>query len=889
MSDALMRALAAGATVVTPNRRLARHLADAHDRAQLAAGLRAWPSAHVLPWTSWIAAMEGEAVAAGESPPLTRLSPHASSLLWRSAIEADGAHLPDAGALAELSAEAWELVRAYGAGAESWRAWTGRDDEPAAFARWAERYRAALEARRAADSAEAPDRVARAAASMPSWRGRSIALAGFLDLDPQQRRVVEALGRAGARVAHLSTLGDAAAVPRRTEFPSERHELAAALAWARRAVDRREGVRVGIVVPDLAQRLASVRLAAIDALGVPDEGERRLPAWNVSLGTPIDSVPIVAAAIDLITLAWTALPIGRAAMLLRSAHLPGAAAGARFPRAGVERTWLERGVDPVGAIDAITALQACGDSLAGRLAAMSTRAKRVRRATRHGWVDAWRAALAAAGWPGDRTLGSAEHQAAGALDEHFAAFAALDALEVRGVEVAASEALGAFSSILASSPFQPESTGAPIQILGLYEAVGLPFDALWVSGMSDESLPRAPRPNPLLPVAWQREHGVPRSDAARELAHARELVSWLLRAAPDVVVSHATTIDDRPASRSAVFPEAPAVAMPVPATPARAMFEARPRLERLSDDVAPPYAPGERVKAGSGLVAAQSECPFQTLASKRWRADPWPEAATSLTPMERGTLVHAALAAFWRATGDRASLLALASDPARYAEARQGAASEAIAALDAHRWERIPEAVRALERDRLARVLGEWLAVEASRPPFTMLDVEHETAFALGPLTLALRLDRIDRLADGGVAIVDYKTGGIPAIAKWQAERPEGVQMALYTLAWRAAHPGEPVRAAVMGQVRRGESKAVGIYADEDARFGERPGRADDSVVKWADLERRWDELMRGLAEAFARGEAAVAPRDANSCRYCARQALCRVGSTAAAEGEPDE
>ena len=886
MSDALARALA-GVTVVTPNRRLARFLADRHDRAQLAAGRRAWPSAQVLPWPAWIASMEAEAVAAGALPPLTRLSSHGSALLWRSAVEADAALVPDAGALGESAVEAWGLVRAWGAGAESWRAWTGRDDEPGAFARWAERYRAALAAREATDSAEAPDRVARAAASMPSWRGRGIALAGFLDLDPQQGRVVEALERAGARVERLSTLGSVAATPRRAEFASVRHELAAALGWARAAVERREGARVAIVVPDLAQRLASVRLAAVDALGVPDD-EDRLPAWNLSLGAPIDSVPVVAAALDLITLAWLALPAGRAAALLRSAHLPGAAGDARRLRAGVERKWLERGVDPVRATDAIAALQARDDTLAARLGAMSARAKRVRRATRRGWADAWREALAAAGWPGERALGSAEHQAIRALDEHLAAFAALDALEVRGGEVVASEAIGAFAGILASSPFQPESTGAPIQILGLYEAVGLPFDALWITGMSDETLPRAPRPHPLMPAAWQREHGVPRSDAARELAHAREVASWLLRAAPEVVVSHATTVDDRPASRSAVFPKVPVEAMPVPATPAQSMFDARPRLERLADDVAPTHAPGERVKAGSGLVAAQSDCPFQALASKRWRADPWPEAATSLTPMERGTLVHAALAAFWRATRDHAALGGLQADPARYAKARRNAATEAIAAVDAARWERIPEAVRALEEDRLARVLGEWLTVEASRPPFTMLDVEHETTLALAPLTLDLRLDRVDRLADGGVAIVDYKTGGIPGIAKWQADRPEAVQMALYTLAWRAAHPEEPVRAAVMGQIRRGDVKAVGIYADEGARFMP-PGKDDREVRAWADLAQRWDALMRGLAEAFARGEAAVAPRDAGVCRYCARQSLCRVGSAVATDEETDE
>ena len=112
--------------------------------------------------------------------------------------------------------------------------------------------------------------------------------------------------------------------------------------------------------------------------------------------------------------------------------------------------------------------------------------------------------------------------------------------------------------------------------------------------------------------------------------------------------------------------------------------------------------------------------------------------------------------------------------------------------------------------------------------------------------------------------------------------------MALYTLAWRAAHPEEPVRAAVMGQIRRGDVKAVGIYADEGARFMP-PGKDDREVRAWADLAQRWDALMRGLAEAFARGEAAVAPRDAGVCRYCARQSLCRVGSAVATDEETDE
>ena len=49
---------------------------------------------------------------------------------------------------------------------------------------------------------------------------------------------------------------------------------------------------------------------------------------------------------------------------------------------------------------------------------------------------------------------------------------------------------------------------------------------------------RAPRPNPLLPLPWQRERNVPRSTAARELAYATALTAQFARAAPEVVFSY---------------------------------------------------------------------------------------------------------------------------------------------------------------------------------------------------------------------------------------------------------------------------------------------------------------------------------------------------------------
>ena len=161
--------------------------------------------------------------------------------------------------------------------------------------------------------------------------------------------------------------------------------------------------------------------------------------------------------------------------------------------------------------------------------------------------------------------------------------------------------------------------------------------------------------------------------------------------------------------------------------------------------------------------------------------------------MERGILVHAALAAFWRETRDHAALVALAADAGPYADARERAARAAMAEIDDARWRRVPAAVRALEAGRLARLLGAWLdAVELPRSPFTVVHVEHEERLVLGALELELRLDRLDELADGGAAIVDYKTGKVSSPARWIADRPEATQLALYTLARRAAPSASP-------------------------------------------------------------------------------------------------
>ena len=221
----------------------------------------------------------------------------------------------------------------------------------------------------------------------------------------------------------------------------------------------------------------------------------------------------------------------------------------------------------------------------------------------------------------------------------------------------------------------------------------------------------------------------------------------------------------------------------------------------------------------------------------------------------------------------------------------EAAVEGGFAALPQTRWRSVPALVRAGEARRLAAVLGAWLAIERTRPPFVVQNIEELQTFSFGGLEFRLRLDRIDALADGGLAILDYKTGRVEKPARWFDPRPRAAQLGMYTLAQRAAAPELPVRAVAYVQLCPGDVCAAGLAADEDAW----PGLAAVTSVgprgDWRALELWWQARLGALAQEIAEGHATVTPRASPSpCRNCGLQAVCRIESARRTrDGDADE
>ncbi|HVF34658.1 MAG TPA: PD-(D/E)XK nuclease family protein, partial [Candidatus Saccharimonadia bacterium] len=396
-----------------------------------------------------------------------------------------------------------------------------------------------------------------------------------------------------------------------------------------------------------------------------------------------------------------------------------------------------------------------------------------------------------------------------------------------------------------------------------------------------ETWPGAPAPNPLLPVRWQRERGVPRSSAARELEFAQRLTAQLSHAAPDVVFSFASRLDEHVRAASPLVAGLPRIGVACAPLAAERLFLEHVPLERVEDRLAPAVPAGSRVSGGAGLIETQSGCAFRAVARHRLRAEEWPATTLGIGPRERGMLVHAALAAFWNEVRDQAALLALSED------ALDRCIAEAIersrTSLDAVHWNAIPAPVAKTEAACLQQALRAWLAIERERAPFTVVETETQSTLAIAGFTLDVRLDRIDALATGGVAIIDYKSGQAPAAAKWFDERPQGIQLAVYARAHAQREAGPPVGALVYGRLRRGEVGAVGLAEDEASWPGvTTPAqlKGDGAPVRgWDAAMHALDSRVASLAAAIAAGEASVAPRDRAVCRTCHLQALCRIGA----------
>ena len=199
----------------------------------------------------------------------------------------------------------------------------------------------------------------------------------------------------------------------------------------------------------------------------------------------------------------------------------------------------------------------------------------------------------------------------------------------------------------------------------------------------------------------------------------------------------------------------------------------------------------------------------------------------------------------------------------------------------------MPQSYLALEETRLIRLVTEWLLYERARVPFSVLDTEQKTSVSVDGLLLRVRLDRIDRLIDGSLLVIDYKSG-IVSPSDWDLPRPDDVQLPLYA-DFALGLDSNVIGGLVFAKVRAGETEFSGKVRDAKATL--RPDLRGNSnlVKKPLDSEQlsAWKQYIEELALDFLAGRAAVNPRNyPETCERCGLQVVCRVSENPPLSGE---
>jgi ATP-dependent helicase/nuclease subunit B len=863
ISNDLLSLPAAKSIVLSPSDRARRAFARAwaHD-AQRASGRDAAPLPRFMTIKSWFATLWNEGQLFGLlDDTRTLVAPTIEAAIWRHiASSVTAATRGESAVLADRFAEAWMLEHGYRGDAAFAPLASGSNGELYRVARKA--FVDALRDANAITTSELPHALFANADCLRDLTFPHITTTPQFSGLISENNTLSILNRNAVFTNFHGAKNDSAISKSRFPARDGGDERAAAISWVTQFVERESlenrHRQIAIVVPDLQQTRGGWKRALREA-GLPH---------NISLGLPVSKYPWAAAGFALVSALFSPSAPETIAQALRHPRWGRSdATVAAINRREIEL--LRRGVPEItlnefcdGASDGLRAL---GARIANALPSATLKRGNASRAH---WSGVFEQAISAFD-DAPTSLDSQTFQLREALLASIETWKQLDDWLPQVSIAAAQQELIAMTD---QAAFQPEGSDAPVQVIGLLESAGVPFEAMWVTGMSERVLPEAVRANPYLAIQWQREQHVGLASVDECDARATRLLEGWKLLSPKIVASLPAQIDDEPQVWSplvASWPDKPLVAMPVPSSQIRNEEAA---LETIDDESAPPWQPaGSR---GVRALEAQANCPRRGFAEGRLRLVAWPERSDGLSPQLRGELVHDVAERVGRA------LIAEAMDFARVQDLLSTHVADAVTSV-AQANRRIPQHVWQAEQTRLQAVFTKLLQVESARAPFSIQDVEHVAKTRLENIDFSLRIDRVDRVngidsetgevRQSRLAVIDFKSGNVDRKFLFD-ERLTAPQLPLYALALGI----ENVDAVAYARVSDDYQDFVSFGTPASGLEANKRGNATSPT--WDELRDLWRTKLTRLATELIAGDAALAPAyGETTCKRCDYQRFCRV------------
>jgi len=858
----LVVAMAAGTTLLTDTFQQA---ADWRRRLVVDLKSPACETPVVFSWQAWLAALS-----AGQPRIPVALNRMQETRLWEQVIQDD---LPEQPAmsvhgLAAHARDAYALMREYQIDVTE-LACSG--EEAAALARWIGAIRKKFNRKEFAGRMLAADLGHYLLPRMQEIiTAEAIILAGFESYTPIQQHLLEAVQTSGARLMRAKS----SATPARpvlyacADAQSEYVHIATRI---KIVLEVDPLARIAVVTSDAISDLPALR-RVLDEILMPEARLNFSFATQavVMAGDRLTGSPMIRQLLQFLAMAGeAAISFDEASSLLFSPWLQGYEAE-RMGRARLDQSFRQQNRHRM------TFKSLLHSSRVQELPELLSVIKTLAAWNRHGrsaneWVKAVHELLKAAGFvqPG-QTHGAArsnhEIRQINAFRDVLVSLVAIDAV---GHKLSWAQFLSLLRTACSEARLALTAKYCNVVVMPLARMTGLSFDYLFVLGMDEEAFPPPARPHPLLPASVQKSYSIPMSSGSLALEASEQLWTGLLESAPSVEISYAKQRDERillPSSfvaymepKSGYVSDTEAVKLP---------------LEDFDDAPDVPLGINEAVRGGAAIIRSQSACPFRAFATHRLGISRLEETSPGIEPKRKGSLIHLALEYIWKRLKTQKDLAALTHDKLL----------ELIDASIDYSWNNSSIVTdtksREYEQKRMRGILIEWLKLELKRPNFRVLGIEQEYLMQLPEgsrqqFSVRIKADRMDEDEFGRRILIDYKTGEKQSVSGWLKERIEEPQLPQYALA--AGLDADD--AVAFARVRSGDMAYEGLCGEDIGISGivacdGKRGAPQD----WRQVLDEWRVNINALAAEFVDGRCDVSPRDANVCRYCGLEAICRIG-----------
>jgi ATP-dependent helicase/DNAse subunit B len=463
----------------------------------------------------------------------------------------------------------------------------------------------------------------------------------------------------------------------------------------------------------------------------------------------------------------------------------------------------------------------------------------------------------------------------------------------------------------------PDDEGG-VQVLGLEESMGRPWEEIYLGGLIDGKFPQRLPQNIFLPESFLEPLGVRTLETARQ--NAAYHFYRLLLSAPRVTLTCPAVVGDKPVVPSPFLAELaplrlaklleedkdiqfnlqvkdsrsmpelaksislmrdPAVLNMVLNADQEGMAAVRAALDRPPAAGPGAIAPQERTEFSVTELDDYLACPYDYYVKHRLNIAPLEEVSEDISALDRGSKVHSILRRFYEEW----------KGPVTAADRERG--RELLASIAEGEFGREADTFRnRREKELFVAVMAErFLNAEEAfwkqgfRPMYLEQKIESFTLTLSDGTVVELhgKIDRIDVDENGYFIVVDYKTGNYPVPVKGMEQKI--FQLPVYAVMARQAIAGAgPALKVPIGLAYYGLKGGTGAGA-RDVVLYNRDVRNDHPAAKPQTSPKSTEEFEAILAHSMDKARQAIEgiraglfpnlPLNTDRCRYCPNDMLC--------------